>query len=313
MILSNLALDASSTPTLFELSMANNLASSLRPAFDYVINVFANRGHEWALYANTKKSELFALLVFGVERHYLDEYESSFAENFYGLKRTTSNGQRLTKMNKISSLLEVVLLPYLRSKSHERQIRSVNHAWAVYELVNLVYQLAYLFNRSKYFTPLLRLQRIVVARITGDDVKRFNEKAAAASVTWSANKMRFLVQGFTSAIKYSIIFSVVILRVYEHYNSPESRASREAQQRRFGGLTAPPPPYPPKILPEASQLLVDPRLCPLCGEVRDNPALSTSGYCFCFKCIHRYVEQHHRCPVTGTPCGLLDIRKIYIA
>ena len=311
MMLSNLALDASSAPTLFELSMASGLAASLKPAFDYTLDVFANRGHEWALFAGTKQVELFALLMFTVEKHYLGEYESSFAENFYGLKRTAADGKALTPRNKLTSLLELVLVPYVRAKLDQKNIPWVKHVWAMYELGALVFQFAYLFGKTKFFTPLLRAQGVCIARLTGDDMKKFNERAASTSVTWKTNKIKFLSQGLTSGIRYAVIFSVVILKLLDYYSSPENRAAREAQQRRFNPSMAPPPPMPPVLLPEAGQLVADPRLCPLCGEPRTNPALSSSGYCFCFKCIHSYVEKHMRCPVTGVRCTPLEIRKVF--
>ena len=238
----------------------------------------------------------------------------SFTENFYGLKRVVaerSGGSGLTPKHKLSSLLELVFVPYLRFKLSRHGVPWISHVWAVYELSELVFQFAYLFGKSQFFTPLLWAQSILIARLTGEDMKRFNEHAASTSVAWSTNKLKYLMQSLTSMIKYSVIFSVVLLKLFEYYSSPENRAAREAQQRRFNPSVAPPPPLPPIPLPEATQLLSDPRLCPLCGEIRENPALSSSGYCFCHKCIYSHVQQYSKCPVTGAPCTTLEIRKVF--
>lgn len=309
----NLALDGSTSPTLFELSMANGLTASLKPAFEYFLGVFAARGHEWAVHTSHRKEEMFLVLMMAVERHYLGTCGASFAENFYGLRRARPDGSDLSPKAKLLSLLELTLVPYLRQLSlGPSDYRKLSvYVWSLYEVASLGFQTAYLFNHSKFANPLLWLQGVVLARLTAEDMKKLSEKAASEAVTWSSNKLRFVLQQSAMLLRYSVILSAVMFKLVEYYYSPQNRAAREAQDmRRFGPSAVPPPrPLPPQL--HAAHLLANPALCPICGESRTDPALSSSGYCFCFKCIHKYVEQHKSCPITGSPCELLEIRRIF--
>lgn len=89
-------------------------------------------------------------------------------------------------------------------------------------------------------------------------------------------------------------------------------------EQRLGDPKALPPPPPPPALPAVGvaaggvALPDDVALCPLCGRRRTNPAmLATSGYVFCYPCIHREVEERGRCPVTHAPAGLDHVRRLY--
>ena len=89
-------------------------------------------------------------------------------------------------------------------------------------------------------------------------------------------------------------------------------------EQRLGEKKALPPPPPPPALPlvppEAGGLALpaDPALCPLCRRRRTNPALvATSGYAFCYPCIHGEVAARGRCPVTHAPARLEHVRRLY--
>jgi peroxin-12 len=56
----------------------------------------------------------------------------------------------------------------------------------------------------------------------------------------------------------------------------------------------------------------DVALCPLCHRRRTNPTLlATSGYVFCYPCIHREVGLRGRCPVTHAPARIEHVRRLY--
>ena len=86
-------------------------------------------------------------------------------------------------------------------------------------------------------------------------------------------------------------------------------------EQRLGDQKALPPPPPPPALPPAAgglELPADVSLCPLCCRRRTNPALlATSGYVFCYPCIHREVTEQGRCPVTHAPARLEHVRRLY--
>ena len=70
-----------------------------------------------------------------------------------------------------------------------------------------------------------------------------------------------------------------------------------------------PPPHPPKLLDESESEYVrrgvptDPTCCPMCHRPRVNPAASTSGHVFCYRCLVMHLRSHgERCPLTGMHC-----------
>ncbi|KAK4052963.1 ubiquitin-protein ligase peroxin 12 [Microbotryomycetes sp. JL221] len=154
-------------PSFFELAAQEQLRDLLDPVVRYVLSVrplhhftlvqhsekhdkvdnhitqvFAQRHPRYLLRIVNRHDEFFALIMFFVERHYLNAWGASFAENFYGLKRrkvllggggsgTSSSNSDSTKAaialtgksDKLgpkeikSSLAALILLPYLRSKA----------------------------------------------------------------------------------------------------------------------------------------------------------------------------------------------------
>lgn len=70
-----------------------------------------------------------------------------------------------------------------------------------------------------------------------------------------------------------------------------------------------PPPHPPKLLDETESACVRGRLpqdntcCPICHRPHVNPAASTSGYVFCYRCLVMHLRSSgERCPLTGMHC-----------
>ena len=343
MFFSNQVTDATSrtVPTLFELSMASSLSASLQPGFDYALGVLAEQGHRWAAHAYRGRNEAFAVLMLLVERHHLQQYDGAFAENFYGLKRTRPDGSPLAPALKLASLVELAVVPYalktLAARFAARESRRgaaagsaraaaapeppslwslYRPALAAYELAVLAFQVSFLFGGSPYYTPLLRAQRVVVARLTADDVQRHREVAAKAAASWARaasvrERAAWLLGQLQRALHLTFVASAVIFKMAEFYTSPENRAAREAQQRKLA--TSIPPPRPPVPTPGGQALVggPDPTRCPLCGNVRSNPALSSSGFCFCYACISDYVAKHGACPVAGTPCDASQIRRVF--
>jgi hypothetical protein len=54
------------------------------------------------------------------------------------------------------------------------------------------------------------------------------------------------------------------------------------------------------------------RLCPLCVKDRVNAAASTGGFVFCYPCLYAHVDETSKtCPVTGLPCTLEQIRRVF--
>jgi len=52
--------------------------------------------------------------------------------------------------------------------------------------------------------------------------------------------------------------------------------------------------------------------CLLCNEKRRNDtALSTSGFIFCYSCIRAFVSRNKKCPATGIPSSLDHLIRLF--
>lgn len=119
-------------PSFFELAAQSQLSDLIKPAVRYVLAVLAQRNPRYLLRIVNSFDELYALLMAGIETHYLRVWGSSFSENFYGLRRrrrpglsrtaggvtsvSVAKSERLGKKEIRLSLLFLVGLPYLGAK-----------------------------------------------------------------------------------------------------------------------------------------------------------------------------------------------------
>lgn len=120
-------------PTFFELIASSQLRSLLSPAARFTLSVLAQRNPRIFLRAFNSFEELWALCMLLVERHYLKTWGSSFAENFYGLRRRRRKGlsesnsrlppskypDKLTNTQVYACLFFLVGVPYLKAKVHD--------------------------------------------------------------------------------------------------------------------------------------------------------------------------------------------------
>ncbi len=90
------------------------------------------------------------------------------------------------------------------------------------------------------------------------------------------------------------------------FNSAEGRIAGQLQK------PPPPPPKPPLPAIDGIALPTDPSICPLCQNPRTNPAmLNTSGYVFCYPCLHRHLAEHDCCPVTHIHATQDNVWRLY--
>eukprot|EP01122_Echinamoeba_exundans_P007236 TRINITY_DN2175_c0_g1_i1.p1 TRINITY_DN2175_c0_g1~~TRINITY_DN2175_c0_g1_i1.p1 ORF type:complete len:359 (+),score=52.42 TRINITY_DN2175_c0_g1_i1:69-1145(+) len=118
-ILYNFNTTDASHPSFFEMFIQTQMMPSLKPALKYVLAVLSQKypriegSLKWA-------DEIFYGALFVIERHYLKNYDGSFSENFYGLRRApvTVDGKAPppTRAQKQASLFFLVIVPYLKDK-----------------------------------------------------------------------------------------------------------------------------------------------------------------------------------------------------
>lgn len=116
---------ADDQPSIFEVVAQDSLMTAVRPALQHVVKVLAESnpahyGFLWRWF-----DEIFTLLDFLLQQHYLSRTSASFSEHFYGLKRIVAGSsphlQRpasagLPKEHLWKSAMFLVLLPYLKVK-----------------------------------------------------------------------------------------------------------------------------------------------------------------------------------------------------
>jgi peroxin-12 len=79
-------LDSVYRPSFFECIAADKLIQGLKPAFKYLLANVTNYLPSLNLLSEYNE-EIFYTLLYCIESHYLSNYNSSFSENFYGLRR----------------------------------------------------------------------------------------------------------------------------------------------------------------------------------------------------------------------------------
>lgn len=307
-------------PSFFEIFMQDRITQSLKPAVHHVAQVVAERHPRLIPLLIDRFDEAYALLSLAVERAYLHSSDALFAEALYGFKRCTltqgSKMSPLTPGGRRRALALAVLLPYVRSKLQALHARCAEDlalgysgrgarlrrafAWAYpllhasLEASSLAYQGAYLLGLTKHYSPTLRLLRMVVRRLTPEDLEQAKLQQASSEPS---------AMGYA---KVALVLAVVAFKVLEWWTlTPEARP----RTRR----TVPPPPEPPAPSPLGLPLPRDPRLCPLCRQPRVNPAVSPAGVAFCYRCLVGHVREHGAsCPVSLVPCKEESIRRLFL-
>ncbi|GAQ88910.1 peroxin 12 [Klebsormidium nitens] len=183
------------------------------------------------------------------------------------------------------------------------------------------YQLMYLLDVTRYYSPMLRGAGVVVRRSTGQELlaaaKRseelrrgeFGRLRGPAVLQWLQRFVFRTGYTFLDSLRNGLIVSVFLFKMLEWWYT-------SAEQRVNTPTILPPPPAPPA--PKAAEggisLPRDKHLCPLCQRPRTNPAMAAfSGFVFCYPCIFQYVNQYERCPVTLMPMEVDNIRRLYLS
>lgn len=124
---------------------------------------------------------------------------------------------------------------------------------------------------------------------------------------------RLLLRASWATMDHSYVLLLLGIAGYKFLEWMYSEEGVAVKMRMTGtNSPIPPPPLPPQFSGNALTLsTADPSTCPVCRQTRVNPAMSVSGYVFCYPCIYRYVEEHGECPVTQMKCDLPSIIKIY--
>lgn len=333
----HITITAGDRPSIFDVVAQDSLMSTLNPAVKHVMKVVAESNPErygWCLrYSN----EVFMMFNFIIQHHYLSNYGSSFAENFYDLKRVELASKKdrkpltLSREAYMKSQFALVAFPYIQTQldqayqelqENEVQRISSNQGWKTkfksiflkswpivhlaWELLTLIFYIRYVIGRSKFHSPLLFMCGIRLATLSKEDYEIIDareENLVSFKRVRSLQEFgQWMMECFGSSLMNSLEVGAFFLQFLEwFYTSNTTPRSIIAQ---------PIPPPPQTTGMQTSGLSSGD--CPICFKKRkQDTALSVSGYVFCYGCILQHVRQEHKCPVTGYPASPAQLIRIY--
>lgn len=323
-------------PSILEVLAQENLMSIIRPAFKHACRILGGKFPARMAWLYQYSDEAYLVLDFIVQHYYLHRYCSSFAENFYSMKRvsTVLTDKPTSQLNKQvikKSLLFLVFVPYLKAKMDEQfeKWREKNadgllrekapyvvkfmqlfltvypYIHMSYEGTMLYYHLAYAIHKSHIHSPFLYFAGVELHTLTMQDILQQSqgEKARPSNKSWQ-HYWQWLLQlalsSVAAGISTGLTVAVFFLQFLEWWYTSDTSTT----------FTTFPTPPPPKNVYKTN---FPPSFCPICGNKRTNDtALSSSGFVFCYPCIHNYVKKHGCCPVTGLSSNLQNLVKLYL-
>ncbi|XP_032674423.1 peroxisome assembly protein 12 isoform X1 [Odontomachus brunneus] len=319
-------------PTLFEILAQKSLASTLEPAFKKVLSFLVSFNPERYRHVLQWEDEGYLLFNILLQRYYLRKYSASFSETFYGLKRIvvvnseTSQSElkeKLSRKQKILSLISLALLPYLKTKLAQLilkyqfeeadgcvtqgrlqrlfrkcVIRGHLILFTLYKSLEIYSYILYISEESMYPSSLLRLLRITLT---------YSEPQSTQTIMDLLNKLKH--NSFTFDDGWDMFQRTVTscLELGAFFLQFLSWWNQENYMTDLMNLPSPPPPDVSKTA------LRHKGTCPLCHmPQRIHTVLMVSGFVFCYQCILSEVRENKRCPVTHYPATEDDLVRLYI-
>ncbi len=242
--------------SLVELNFSENLLQGLRQAVAFVTQ---RTDPPYIKGMTVSYSRLTDIFISFMEIHSLFLDKSSCAtvgERYMGLKRVSKRRTgSLNRAQKIISLIETVVIPYIVSRDREKDRLFIQS----YKVLKSLLGILYLLRLSQVSSPLQYLAGIEI-------VRHFESPQPSHPRAWK-DYLKRLPSLFIWGLVYSIQFS-------QWYFSHQ-----DVLRPKPNSVAVNPP-------PEKPSLLVDLRLCPICRQNRKNPtALLTDGTVFCYSCI----------------------------
>jgi peroxin-12 len=337
-------------PSFLEMIMIEEATNSTHRCFEMALDMAVERASRIArspspwrarlaqlleYLGRTYQAELRLLVTYLVNRHCLRSSAcASVSESLYGGRRAKlgaakENGQHsilpLTDIDKTRLSLMLALGPYIQERL-EQLFRRFNQqsssrpncttSWAkvrnlfitAYPFLHmtkegtiLAYQWTFLLGKTLFFHPLDHILGQVVRRMTLEDEPPSKESTQPTISIPAVNPLhKAIILGISSTLMMGWLHQLrSLLRVHE----------RQSDDR----IPAPPSPLPVLFDPKTRLRppLSNPVHCPLCQQPRINPAVATSGYVFCHRCLVLFVREHAKCPLTGLKCPESRIVRIY--
>ncbi|XP_044260896.1 peroxisome assembly protein 12 [Tribolium madens] len=314
----NFTFTSQNKPSIFEIIASKSLNDTLHPALQKIALFLATNCPQKFNWLGKYYDELFLLLNCGLQYGYLRNYDATFSENFYGLKRVLDNDNQLTSHHRRISLLFCVFLPYFKRKLDEKvalyrlenadgclrnnfegrfkKLLILSHStfeitWGLLTVYNYI---QYMSHQTDAQLPILQLIDVKLAY-----PEPLPEEPSFWSLLFKGHladlwQLNVLKNAITSTFEIGAFFLQFLQAWSTHQNY---------------NVTALPTVKPPMLDGKARNYQ---NKCPICLQFWKIPTvLPVSGYVFCFPCILRYLRENQKCPVTSLPAKPLDIVRIY--
>ncbi|CAD6189265.1 unnamed protein product [Caenorhabditis auriculariae] len=286
-------------PSIFDILSQENLSSSIKPAL-----------------------------------HQLTKYLTFIKPKSFGRTNVKTGLPPSMGREKLASLIVLVLWPYVENKmntlherlkeSYERRrwadIRNTKEkmkkffvtAWPLLKTllkgIKTIMQLTYILNRSSSHSPFLWLSGNILHSLTPEDFSQFEHVPMHLRKSGIVNRLWRFILGLPGVLSRLFGYGLFFVQFLDFmYNSDfgSQLTGRSSYSK------APPPPH--QMISESNVLNLDTNKCPLCYKKRTNDtALFVSGYVFCYTCINKYVNTHHKCPVTGLPATNQHLIRLFV-
>ncbi|KAI8854039.1 Pex12 amino terminal region-domain-containing protein [Chytridium lagenaria] len=252
-----------SRPSAFELLAEGKMRGMIKPAFRYVLAVYAQRYPRYLLPILKHHHELFALMVMMLDYQFIKESGGSMSENFYGLKRVAVGKVRRGKAKPVNpwlSLLFLIAIPYLKDKLDEfYEDNQSSLSSPMFE------DSAEESSTVKVYYHFMEFEDCIFKNIPCNDGAEIQKKRSEATITTGSLSISTILQktGTLSfnALRLAFPLSIFFYKFLEWWYTSD--------QKTVTSFVVPPPP-------------------PILKEESDS---DTSGYVYCFTCITPYVRE----------------------
>ena len=338
-ILLSTVTDSSPCPSFLELFSLHNLSEAPSLTLRHLVSLLGNKSPSFRKYSSSCYHILNIIQLLLHIKVFM-KTGSSIEENLYGLVQVTTTTTRrrsttrseggeyklLTKREKYLCLLSMIL-PFIlnvvkeisvsideeeddetEDEKEERSTRGwlskymINmmkqHKYPIallcmlYKMTRSVQQISYLFSLSRSYYP--------IHQLLGISYIRKKDLITSTSSTTSTT-----TRSESNHVVTVLIISAFCIKIIELLTNVETDSSLDNEKSRRMML-----PEPPPINNKSGQLYLEAPLCPLCGQTRKNPSVSTGGYVFCYSCLSVYLSRFPYCPVTGVSCCVDDIIRL---
>lgn len=327
----------SETPTLFEIISSQQLDQLLTPSIRYILVYYTHRYPQIFIKLLNRFDELNLLVRGGIEYQFLKNWNSSFIEKFYGLKRCNTKNylkddripleirekkKRLTRAQLLISVFEVVGVPYLREKldtyydrlyskfltnnvsaSERLFIKAYPFLKFVLQFGNFVALLSLLNGKNKSPTLLSWLASIRYSRLNLYDYD-LNEQKKVVTKNITPVRPPTPRQSLFRLTLLTLGYSKSLAYFISNKIFPISMFLLKFLEWWNSSEFV-------SKLKQTEEINIDhppttdskfqykeDGSCPLCHKPISNPLLLDTGYVFCYSCIHNHLNS---LPITSAP------------